>query len=116
MWEPVSHYRSQLWGGSLRVACAPPGVRTGMSINSGGPLRLPAQPHIGSNTYEATGVKRVNCSSPVLGHSTGAWFRSSFIHHPQHARGSTFAVDHLRACDGSDTYAKSAAPHDLAMR
>src|SRR5207245_3315336 len=50
MWEPVSHYRSQLWGGSLRVACAPPGVRTGMSINSGGPLRLPAQPHIGSNT------------------------------------------------------------------
>src|SRR5438876_7275952 len=79
MWEPVSHYRSQLWGGSLRVACAPPGVRTGMSINSGGPLRLPAQPHIGSNTYEATGVKRVSSSSPVLDRGTGAWFRC-FLH------------------------------------
>ena len=68
------------------------------------------------NTYEATGVKRVNSFSPVLGGSTGSRCRSSFIHHPQHARGSTFAVHHLRACDGSDTYARSAAPHDLAIR
>jgi len=44
------------------------------------------------NTYEATGVKRVNSLSPVLGRSTGSRFRCSFTHRPPHARGSTFAL------------------------
>ena len=39
----------------------------------------PPSPYIGSNTYEATGVKRVSSSSPVLDRGTGAWFRC-FLH------------------------------------
>ena len=69
------------------------------------------------NTYEATGVKRgelialgadlvpdvVSGQLTVLGRSTRSRFRCSvtpvlpFTHHSPHARGATFALDHLRA-------------------
>ncbi|HYT99641.1 MAG TPA: hypothetical protein VEK85_04655, partial [Gemmatimonadales bacterium] len=60
-------------------------------------------------TYEATGVRRVHCLRPVTRRVTGISSSSSFIHHQRslHACGSTtFALDHRRAGDGSDTYAR----------
>ena len=69
------------------------------------------------NTYEATGVKRVNAFAPVVAAPPVVVSGSSF---PSHHRGMHAVRRSLSiTCepdDGSDTYARSAAPHDLAIR
>jgi len=72
-----------------------------------------------THTYEATGVKRVNSFSPVLDRNTGvescSCFTSVSATHSMRAVRRSLSIT-CEPGDGSDTYARSAAPHDLAIR